>query len=65
MLAQDETSPEPVDGAKKLRVRSPEKAGMSDGDAQLFPDACRRHDRSGAVFPSETAVDVCGNFGIR
>jgi hypothetical protein len=38
---------------------------MSDGDPQFFPDACRWHDGGGAVFRSETAVDVCGDFGIR
>src|SRR5215471_12752326 len=47
------------------RVRAPEKTGMADGDAQLFPHAGRWDNRSGAIFRSETAVAVCGDFGIR
>ena len=47
------------------RARPPQKACMSDGDAQLFPHACRRDDRGGAVFRAETSVDVCRDTGIR
>src|SRR5262249_30695747 len=47
------------------RVRSPEKAYMSDGDSHLFPHACRRHTRGGAVFWSEPTVDVCCDLGTR
>ena len=54
-----------VEEPSTARARPPQKADLSDSDAQLLPHADRRDDCGGAVLWAEASVDVCCDPGSR